>query len=77
VTQHEWYAELVLCRIRDLNDAKMKAFTTADGIFHGSPDRVRELIGLARQRHADGNIAAADRACCAAELAILAERLHD
>jgi hypothetical protein len=69
----QWKRELLLHRIRELNDAKMRAFSRG-GIYHGSPEGVRELIALAIHQLQDDQLPDAERTCRVAELLIIRER---
>jgi hypothetical protein len=68
-----WRHGLLLERIRDLNDAKMKAFTAGDGLFYGSPRSVRLLIGGAIDAFEDDDLGKAERCCEVAERKIISE----
>ena len=72
-----WKRELLLERVRGLSDARLLAFTDAGGMFHGTPVRVRDLIGRAVQHHQTGELYKCEQACVAAEQAILDARISD
>jgi hypothetical protein len=70
---NRWKRDLLLERIRDLSEAKVRAFTDAGGMFYGAPQRVRDLIGSAINHYEADELQRAERACAAAELAIIEE----
>lgn len=69
MTLNEW----LVARIRQLNDAKMNAFTLG-GTFHGAPKSVSDLIGKAIKCHEAGQIDECDELCDQAEKQIIIER---
>jgi hypothetical protein len=73
----DWKHELLLDRIRGLNDAKMLAFTDAKGMFHGAPRHVGELIDNAIQLHEMKEFDKCERACVEAEQVIIDARISD
>jgi hypothetical protein len=69
-----WHHELVAQRIRDLGDAAMAAFSTADGMYHGRPESLRRLIGKAIDWLEQDEPDLADLVCDEAEIEIIGWR---
>jgi hypothetical protein len=68
-----WRHDLVMQRIREINDVKLSAFGI-DGMYYGSPESVRHLISEAIDRFEYDDLDAADDYCLQAELEIIARR---
>jgi hypothetical protein len=73
IASMRWRTWLITQRIRELNDAKMCAFTI-DGIFYGSPQSVRDLIAGAISSLECGEFDAAEVYCERAEREIIRQR---
>jgi len=69
-----WRRAILLERIRELCDAKFKAFSDADRMFYGSPRSVRMLISGAIEAFESDNMKLAERWCDVAERKLLRER---
>jgi hypothetical protein len=72
---HTWKRELLTTRIRELNDAKMHAFTV-DGMFYGASPSVRELIAKAVWCCENDELEYCEGLCEAAEAAIIRHSQH-
>jgi hypothetical protein len=68
-----WQRELILQRICELSDAKLKAFSGK--MFHGTPPEIRKLIGDAIRAFEDDDLLKADALCERAEIAIMEGRI--
>jgi hypothetical protein len=69
-----WRERLALHRIRELNDAVLRAFSDAGGVFRGTPPRVRELIDAAIEAYEADEFKQANNLCERAEYAIAETR---
>jgi hypothetical protein len=65
--------EMLLQRIRALNDAKMEAFSV-DGLYRGAPKNVLQLIDSAIRAYEDNDFALCERICARAEIEICGTR---
>lgn len=75
MSMRQWREDLIVERIRDLNDAKMKAFTVAS-IYYGTPQPVVDLIGNAIRCLEQGDLDTADQLCEQAEQEIVVHARH-
>jgi hypothetical protein len=73
ISMHDWKKALLLERIRDLNDAKMRAFSVGK-MYYGSPQSVHDLIHCVINRYEEDELDAAERLCGEAEIEIIAQR---
>jgi hypothetical protein len=74
MTEREWKRALLEERIRDLSDAKLKAFMRGN-IYQGAPDAVLRSIGLAIRAFEDDELDLADTLCQRAEIKIMEARV--